>query len=157
MMDGMVAAIRSSLDENNLQQVVIMSYAAKYASAYYGPFREAVDSTPSFGDRRTYQMDPANSEEALREVAEDIDEGADIVMVKPAMFYLDIVYRAKNEFQMPLAVYNVSGEFTMIKSAAEMGRLDEKSVMMEVLTSFKRAGADLIISYAARDAAGLLK
>jgi len=153
MMDGRVGAIRTGLDENGFSQVPIMSYAAKYASAFYGPFREAAESAPAFGDRRGYQMDPPNLREAMREVALDIEEGADIIMVKPAMFYLDIVYRAKVEFGMPLAVYNVSGEFTMIKSAAQLERIDEKAILTEVLTGFKRAGADLIITYFAKDVA----
>ena len=134
-----------------------MSYAAKYASSFYGPFRDAAESTPKFGDRRTYQMDPANAREAIREVALDIEEGADIVMVKPALSYLDIIYRVKNEFNLPVAAYNVSGEFSIIKAGAKLGWIDEKRMMMEVLTSIKRAGADLILTYFAKEAAKILK
>jgi porphobilinogen synthase len=156
MMDGRVGAIRGALDQEGLQRVAIMAYAAKYASAFYGPFREAADSTPQFGDRRSYQMDPGNGDEALREVRLDIGEGADIVMVKPALAYLDIVYRVKREFGYPVAAYNVSGEYSMIKAAGKNGWLDEQTAMMEVLLSIRRAGADLILTYFAREAAQLL-
>ncbi|CQR71084.1 Delta-aminolevulinic acid dehydratase [Sporomusa ovata DSM 2662] len=152
MMDGRVAAIRASLDNSGYSNVSIMSYAAKYASAYYGPFREAADSAPQFGDRRAYQMDPANSREALREVALDIEEGADIVMVKPALAYLDIVRQVKDEFLLPVAAYNVSGEYAMIKAAAAQGLIDEPRMVIESLTNMKRAGADIIITYHALDA-----
>jgi porphobilinogen synthase len=157
MFDGRVKAIRRILDEHQFQNMPIMSYAAKYASGFYGPFREAAESTPKFGDRRSHQMDPANSREALREVQSDIDEGADIVMVKPAMPYLDIVRMVKDTFQMPTAAYNVSGEYSMVKAAAKLGWIDEERVMMEMLTGIKRAGADLILSYFAKDAAKLLR
>ena len=157
MMDGRVGAIRKALDERNFSGVAIMSYAAKYCSAFYGPFREAADSAPQFGDRRTHQMDPANADEALREVEEDLDEGADIVMVKPAMPYLDVVRRVKDTFGYPTAAYQVSGEYSMIKAAAANGWLDERRVMMESLTSISRAGADIIITYFARDAARVLR
>jgi porphobilinogen synthase len=153
MMDGRVAAIRASLDDNGLSSTPIMSYAAKYASGYYGPFREAAESTPQFGDRRSYQMDPANVEEALREVALDIEEGADIVMVKPALAYMDVIRRVKDEFGYPLAAYNVSGEFSMVKAAAANGWIDEERVVMETLTGMRRAGADIIITYHAKDVA----
>lgn len=153
MMDGRVAAIRAALDGEGYTNVPIMSYAAKYASGYYGPFRDAADSTPTFGDRRGYQMDPANAEEALREVALDIDEGADIVMVKPALAYMDIIRRVKEDFGYPLAAYNVSGEYAMVKAAAANDWIDEKRVVLETLLGFKRAGADLIITYHAKDAA----
>jgi len=153
MMDGRVGAIRNILDREGFQQVAIMAYAAKYASGFYGPFREAAESTPQFGDRRSYQMDPANTDEALREVELDIREGADIVMVKPAMAYLDIVYRVKQKFGYPVAAYNVSGEYSMIKAAGQNGWIDEKRIMMEVLLSIKRAGADMILTYFAKDAA----
>lgn len=153
MMDGRVGAIREILDQNRLQQVAIMAYAAKYASGFYGPFREAAESTPQFGDRRSYQMDPANGDEALREVELDIREGADIVMVKPAMSYLDIVYRVKQKFGYPVAAYNVSGEYSMVKAAGKNGWIDERRVMFEVLLSIKRAGADMILTYFAKDAA----
>jgi porphobilinogen synthase len=156
MMDGMVGAIRKSLDQENFHDVPIMSYAAKYCSAFYGPFRDAADSCYCFGDRSTYQMDPANSDEALREVELDIMEGADIVMVKPALPYLDIIYRVKQEFGMPTAAYNVSGEYSMLKAAAQKGWLDEKKVMYESLMSIKRAGADMIITYFAKEMAQLL-
>jgi porphobilinogen synthase len=156
MMDGRVGAIRGALDREGLQQTAIMAYAAKYASAFYGPFREAADSTPRFGDRRSYQMDPGNSDEAIREVRLDIGEGADIVMVKPALAYLDIVYRVKREFGCPVAAYNVSGEYAMIKAAGKNGWLDEQTAMMEALLSIRRAGADLILTYFAKDAARLL-
>jgi len=153
MFDGRVKAIRETLDGNGFQTIPIMSYAAKYASGFYGPFREAAESTPKFGDRRSHQMDPANSDEALREVAQDIAEGADIVMVKPGLPYLDIVYRVKERFGMPTAAYNVSGEYSLVKAAAKMGWIDEERVMMEMLTGIKRAGADLILTYFAKDAA----
>jgi porphobilinogen synthase len=156
MMDGRVAAIRKILDENNFSQTPIMAYAAKYASGFYGPFREAADSTPQFGDRRSYQMDPANADEALREVELDIREGADIVMVKPALAYLDVIYRVKQKFGYPLAAYNVSGEYSMIKAAGRNGWIDEPRIMMEVLYAIRRAGADMILSYFAKDAARLL-
>jgi porphobilinogen synthase len=157
MMDGRVAAIRKTLDENNFSQTPIMAYAAKYASGFYGPFREAAESTPQFGDRRSYQMDPANVEEALREVDLDIREGADIVMVKPALAYLDVIYRVKQKFGYPLAAYNVSGEYSMIKAAGQNGWIDEPRIMMEVLFAIRRAGADMILSYFAKDAARLLQ
>ena len=156
MFDGRVRAIRTILDENAFQNIPIMSYAAKYASGFYGPFREAAESTPKFGDRRSHQMDPANSDEALREVAADIREGADIVMVKPAMPYLDIIRRVKDTFQMPTAAYNVSGEYSMVKAAGKLGWIDQERVMMEMLTGIRRAGADLIITYFAKEAARLL-
>jgi porphobilinogen synthase len=156
MMDGRVGAIRGALDREGLQQTAIMAYAAKYASAFYGPFREAADSAPQFGDRRSYQMDPGNSDEAIREVRLDIGEGADIVIVKPALAYLDIVYRVKREFRCPVAAYNVSGEYSMIKAAGKNGWLDEQTAMMEALLSIRRAGADLILTYFAKDAARLL-
>ncbi len=157
MFDGRVKAIRQILNENNFHNIPIMSYAAKYASGFYGPFRDAAESTPKFGDRRSHQMDPANSDEALREVEQDIIEGADIVMVKPALPYLDIVRRVKDKFAMPTAAYNVSGEYSMIKAAGRNGWIDEQRVMMEALTSIKRAGADLILTYFAKDAAKLLR
>ena len=153
MMDGRVAEIRNILDENDFSNVPIMSYAAKYCSAYYGPFRHAADSAPKFGDRRTYQMDPANSLEAIREVTMDIEEGADIIMVKPALPYLDIICRIREEIDLPIAAYNVSGEYAMVKAAEKMGWIDGKKVMMETLTSIKRAGADMILTYFAIDAA----
>jgi porphobilinogen synthase len=156
MFDGRVAAIRTILDENGFKNLPIMSYAAKYASGFYGPFREAAESTPKFGDRRSHQMDPANADEALREVAQDIGEGADIVMVKPALSYLDIIRRVKDQFHMPTAAYNVSGEYSLVKAAARNGWVDEERVMMEILTSIKRAGADLILTYFAKDAAKVL-
>jgi porphobilinogen synthase len=156
MMDGRVAAIRRALDDSGYDGVGIMSYAAKYCSGFYGPFREAADSTPQFGDRRTHQMDPGNVEEALREVETDIAEGADIVMVKPAVPYLDVLTRVKERFGRPTAAYHVSGEYAMIKAAAERGWIDETRVMMETLTSIRRAGADIIITYYARDAARML-
>lgn len=156
MFDGRVKTIRNILDENHFQNIPIMSYAAKYASGFYGPFREAAESTPKFGDRRSHQMDPANSEEALREVQTDIEEGADIVMVKPALSYLDIIKRVKDTFHMPTAAYNVSGEYSMVKAASKLGWIDEQRVMMEILTSIKRAGADLILTYHAKEAAKLL-
>lgn len=157
MMDGRVAALREALDENGLDMTPIMSYAAKYASAFYGPFRDAAESPPQFGDRRSYQMDPANSDEAIREVSMDVEEGADIVMVKPALPYLDVIWRVRNTFDLPLAAYNVSGEFAMIKAAAQNGWIDGDRCMMEALTSIKRAGADLIISYHALEAARILQ
>ncbi len=156
MMDGRVAAIRKILDENSFQKIPIMSYAAKYASGYYGPFREAAESTPAFGDRRSHQMDIANSNEALREVASDIEEGADIVMVKPAGPYLDVIQRVKEKFGMPTAAYQVSGEFSMIKAAGSNGWIDEERVMMESLFAIKRAGADMILTYFSKDAAKYL-
>ncbi|HDQ04011.1 MAG TPA: porphobilinogen synthase [Deltaproteobacteria bacterium] len=156
MMDGQVAAIREALDENALEDIPIMAYCAKYASSFYGPFREAAESAPRFGDRRAYQMDPANADEAIREISLDVAEGADIIMVKPALPYLDIIYRAKQEFDLPLAAYNVSGEYSVIKAAAQAGWLDEEKTMFETLTAIKRAGADIIITYWAKDAARLL-
>ena len=157
MMDGRVGAIRGALDKAGHQQVAIMSYAAKYCSAFYGPFREAVDSAPTFGDRRTHQMDPANTDEALREVGLDLEEGADIVMVKPALPYLDVIRAVKQEFCCPTAAYQVSGEYAMVKAAVANGWLDEPRVVMEALTSIRRAGADIIITYFARYASSLLK
>ncbi len=157
MMDGRVAAIRSALDKNNFSDTPIMSYAAKFASAFYGPFREAAESAPQFGDRRSYQMDAANAREALREVALDIQEGADIVMVKPALAYLDIIHRVKTGFGYPTAAYSVSGEFSMIKAAAQKGWIDERAVTLESLLAMRRAGADILITYAAADAAEWLK
>jgi porphobilinogen synthase len=157
MFDGRISAIRSVLDSHKFLNLPIMSYAAKYASGFYGPFRDAAESTPKFGDRRSHQMDPSNSDEAMREVEEDIKEGADIVMVKPALSYLDIIRRVKDRYRMPTAAYNVSGEYSMIKAAGRNGWIDEQRVMMEVLTSIKRAGADLILTYFAKDAARLLK
>jgi porphobilinogen synthase len=156
MMDGRVGAIRTALDERQMEEVAIMSYAAKYCSAFYGPFREAAESAPKFGDRRTHQMDPANADEALREVEEDIEEGADIVMVKPALPYLDVIRRVKDAFRYPTAAYNVSGEYAMLKAAARNGWIDEPRAMMEMLTSIRRAGADIIITYYAREAARAL-
>lgn len=156
MMDGRVAAIRSALDREGFLHIPIMSYAAKYASGFYGPFRDAAESTPAFGDRRSYQMDFANVAEALREVELDIAEGADIVMVKPALAYLDVLFRVKERFSVPTAAYNVSGEYAMIRAAGRNGWIDENQVLMEVLTSIKRAGADLILTYFAKEAAGLL-
>jgi porphobilinogen synthase len=153
MMDGRVAEIREALDENSFSHVPIMSYAAKYCSAYYGPFREAADSAPRFGDRRTYQMDPANAREAIREVTMDVEEGADIIMVKPALAYLDIICRVREEIDLPVAAYNVSGEYAMIRAAAKMGWLDGRKVMMETLGAIKRAGADMILTYFATEAA----
>ena len=153
MMDGRVGAIRDVLDDNGYDNIPIMSYAAKYASAYFGPFRDAAESPPSFGDRRTYQMDTPNSEEAIREVALDIEEGADIIMVKPALPYLDIIRLVKDQFGHPVAAYNVSGEYSMVKAAHEKGWLDEKAVALETLTGIKRAGADIILTYWAKDAA----
>jgi porphobilinogen synthase len=157
MMDGMVAAIRKGLDEAGFSWLPIMSYAAKYASGFYGPFRDAAESPPQFGDRSSYQMDPCNSDEALREVALDIEEGADIVMVKPALAYLDVIRRVKDRFGVPVAAYNVSGEFAMVKAAAEKGWIDERRVTLEILTSIKRAGADMILTYHAPAVAAWLK
>jgi len=157
MMDGRVKAIRQILDKNGFEEIPILSYAAKYASGFYGPFREAAESTPQFGDRKSYQMDPANMREALREVRLDVQEGADIIMVKPALPYLDIIRAVREEFDLPVGAYNVSGEYSMIKAAAQQGWLEEERVMMEVLTAIKRAGADLILTYFAKDAARVLK
>jgi porphobilinogen synthase len=157
MMDGRVGAIREALDEAGYQEAPIMAYSAKYASAFYGPFREAADSTPQFGDRRAYQMDPANGVEALREVALDVDEGADIVMVKPALPYLDVIARVRADFGLPVAAYSVSGEYAMIRAAGQLGWLDEERAMMEALIGIKRAGADIVITYFAKDAARLLE
>ena len=157
MMDGRVGAIRRALDEKGLEHVAILSYAAKYASAFYGPFREAADSAPQFGDRRTYQMDPPNVREALREIALDLDEGADAVMVKPALAYLDVIRAARERFDAPLVAYNVSGEYAMVKAAAGNGWIDEQRVTMEVLTGIVRAGADIVITYHAKDVAQWLK
>ena len=156
MMDGQVAAIREALDENSFEDIPIMAYSAKYASAFYGPFREAAQSAPKSGDRKAYQMDPANSDEAIREIGLDVSEGADIIMVKPALAYLDIICRAKQEFDLPLAAYNVSGEYSMIKAAAQLGWLDEEKAMLESLTAIKRAGADIIITYWAKQLAQVL-
>ena len=156
MFDGRVGAIRRALDENGFQNLPVMSYAAKYASGFYGPFREAAESTPKFGDRRSHQMDPANSDEALREVAQDIQEGADIVMVKPALPYLDVIYRVKERFGLPTAAYNVSGEYAMVKAAERAGWIDGERVMMEMLTGIRRAGADMILTYFAKEAAKAL-
>jgi len=156
MFDGRVKAIRGMLDENGFQNVPVMSYAAKYASGFYGPFREAAESTPQFGDRRSHQMDPANTDEALREVALDIAEGADIVMVKPALPYLDVIQRVKERFGMPTAAYNVSGEYSLVRAAAQLGWVDGERVMMEMLTGIKRAGADLILTYFAKEASRFL-
>jgi porphobilinogen synthase len=157
MMDGRVGAIRTALDKNGFAQVAIMAYSAKFASAFYGPFREAAESAPQFGDRRSYQMDPPNGDEAMREVALDLEEGADIVMVKPALPYLDLIWRVKHEFNAPVAAYNVSGEYSMIRAAGINGWLDEERATMEVLTSIKRAGADLILTYFAKDVARKLR
>jgi len=157
MMDGMVGAMRGALDSGGFAHVSILSYAAKYASHFYGPFRDAAQSPPQFGDRRSYQMDPANGREALREVANDIEEGADILMVKPALPYLDIIRQVRDRFDYPVAAYSVSGEFSMIKAAAEKGWIDERAVALEALTSIKRAGADLILTYWAKDAARWLQ
>lgn len=156
MMDGRVEAIRLALDEKGYPEVPIMSYAAKYASAFYGPFREAAESAPQFGDRRSYQMDPANRREALKEVALDIEEGADIVMVKPALAYLDIISDVRDAFDVPVAAYNVSGEYSLVKAAGKLGWIDENRMMMEILISIKRAGADLILTYFAKEAAKIL-
>jgi len=157
MLDGMVGSIRAALDEEGFQHVCILSYAVKYASAFYGPFRDAAESPPQFGDRTTYQMDPANGDEALREAALDLDEGADMLMVKPALSYLDIIRRVKDAFPVPLAAYNVSGEFAMVKAAAAKGWIDERRVALEILTSIKRAGADMILTYFAPHVAGWLR
>jgi len=157
MMDGRVAAIRSELDENGFVNIPIMAYSAKFASAYYGPFRDAAHSAPQFGDRRSYQMDPCNKKEALREIADDIEEGADMVIVKPALAYLDVVEAAAQRFDLPIAVYNVSGEYAMVKAAAQMGWIDEKRIVMENLTAMKRAGATILITYHALDVAKWLK
>lgn len=157
MMDGRVGAIREALDESGHESLPIMAYSAKYCSGFYGPFRDAAQSAPKFGDRRSYQMDPANSDEAIREVGMDVDEGADIIMVKPALPYLDIIWRVRNAFDLPVAAYNVSGEFAMLKAAAQNGWIDYERCMMEALTSIKRAGADLIITYHALEAARLLQ
>jgi len=156
MMDGRVAAIRTLLDERGLDRVGIMSYAAKYCSAFYGPFRDAADSAPQFGDRRSHQMDPSNVEEALREVETDIEEGADIIMIKPALHYLDVISRVKMQFRQPTAAYHVSGEYAMLKLAVARGWIEERRAMLETLTAIKRAGADIIITYYARDAARIL-
>ena len=154
MMDGMIAALRTGLDAAGFENIPIMSYAAKYASAFYGPFRDAAESAPQFGDRRSYQMDPANAAEALREVTLDVAEGADILMVKPALSYLDVIRRVKQAHaEIPLAAYNVSGEFSMVKAAAANGWIDEQRITLEILTSIKRAGADMILTYSAKDAA----
>ncbi len=157
MMDGRISYIRKALDTSNFKNISIMSYSAKYCSAFYGPFREAANSAPQFGDRKTYQMDPANRMEALRETEKDIEEGADIIMVKPALSYLDIIRDCKENFNMPLAAYNVSGEYAMVKAAGKLGLIDEERVMMETLTSIKRAGADIIITYHALEAAKVLR
>ena len=151
MMDGMIAAIREALDDNNFKELPIMSYAAKYASGFYGPFRDAAESAPQFGDRRTYQMDPPNAREAMKEVELDIEEGADIIMVKPALSYLDIIHAVRQMTNVPVAAYNVSGEFSMVKAASQLGWIDEQKVAMEILTSIKRAGADMILTYFAKD------
>jgi len=157
MMDGRVGVIREALDEHKFENISILAYAAKYSSAFYGPFREAAQSTPQFGDRRGYQMDPANAREALREVEMDLDEGADMVMVKPALPYLDIIRRVRDEFDVPVAAYNVSGEYSMVKAAVQKGWLDEQRVVMEILTSIQRAGAEIILTYHAKDAARWLR
>jgi porphobilinogen synthase len=157
MMDGRVAEIRQALDENGYENLPIMAYSAKYASAFYGPFREAAESAPQFGDRRSYQMDPPNAREAIREVSLDVEEGADIIMVKPALPYLDVISRVREEFDLPLAAYNVSGEYAMVKAAGQQGWLDEERAMMEILTAIRRAGADLILTYFARPAAAKLR
>jgi porphobilinogen synthase len=153
MMDGRVGAIRAALDKSGYRDVALLAYAAKYASGFYGPFREAAESTPSFGDRRAYQMDPANVREAIKEVLSDVEEGADLVMVKPALSYLDVVRAAKEATNVPVACYNVSGEYAMVKAAAQLGWIDGKRVTLEILTSMKRAGADLILTYHAKEAA----
>ena len=157
MMDGRVAAIRAKLDEHGFPDVAILSYAAKYCSAFYGPFREAAQSTPQFGDRRSYQLDPANAREALREVTLDLEEGADIIMVKPAMPYLDIIQRVRTQFDVPVAAYNVSGEYSMVKAAARNGWIDEQRVVLEILTGIQRAGASIVLTYHAKDLARWLK
>jgi porphobilinogen synthase len=157
MMDGRVRYIREALEENSFHDIAIMSYAAKYASAFYGPFRDAAESAPAFGHRKSYQMDPPNADQAMAEIALDIEQGADIVMVKPALPYLDIIHRARRRFDCPLAAYNVSGEYMMLNSAASAGLLDKNAAMLEMLTAIKRAGADIIITYFAKDAAKLLR
>jgi len=157
MMDGRIKHIREALEENGFKDVAIMSYAAKYASAFYGPFRDAAESAPAFGDRRGYQMDPGNGNQAMAEIALDIEEGADIVMVKPALAYMDVIYRATQRFDCPIAAYNVSGEYMMVKTSAAAGLSDEEATMMEVLTSLKRAGADILITYFAKDVAKKLQ
>jgi porphobilinogen synthase len=157
MMDGRVAAIREMLDEHKFESIAILSYAAKYCSGFYGPFREAAQSAPQFGDRRSYQMDPANAREALKEVELDLEEGADMVMVKPALAYLDVIRRVRDRFDVPVAAYNVSGEYAMVKAAAQNGWLDEKRVVLEILTGIQRAGADIVLTYHAKDAARWLK
>jgi porphobilinogen synthase len=157
MMDGRVAAIREMLDEHKFENIAILSYAAKYCSGFYGPFREAAQSAPQFGDRRSYQMDPANAREALKEVELDLEEGADLVMVKPALAYLDVIRRVRDRFDVPVAAYNVSGEYAMVKAAAKNGWLDEKRVVLEILTGIQRAGADILLTYHAKDAARWLK
>lgn len=157
MMDGRVGAIRKALDSHGFENIPVMAYSAKYSSAFYGPFREAAESAPQFGDRKTYQMDPGNSDEALREIALDIGEGADIVMVKPALSYLDVIQRTKDTFNIPIAAFNVSGEYSMVKAAANAGWIDGEKVMMEILTSIKRAGADVIITYFSKEAARILR
>jgi porphobilinogen synthase len=156
MMDGRVGHLRAALDDHGLADTPILAYSAKFASAFYGPFREAVDSAPAFGDRRGYQMDPANSDEALREALLDVDEGADIVMVKPALPYLDVIHRVKEATRLPVAAYNVSGEYAMIKAAAAAGALDERAAVLEALTAIRRAGADIVITYHAKDVAAWL-
>jgi porphobilinogen synthase len=153
MMDGRIGAIRSGLDSHGFTNVPVMSYAAKFSSAFYGPFREAAESAPQFGDRRTYQMDPANALEALREVALDVEEGAELLIVKPGLPYLDVLWRVKERFELPTAVYSVSGEYAMVKSAVKMGWLDEKRAVIEMMTGFRRAGADMLITYWAKDLA----
>jgi len=157
MMDGRVAAIRKMLDTNKFENIAILSYAAKYCSGFYGPFREAAQSAPQFGDRRSYQMDPANAREALKEVRMDLEEGADMVMVKPALAYLDVIHRVRDQFDIPVAAYNVSGEYSMVKAAAQNGWLDEKRVVLEILTGIQRAGADILLTYHAKDVARWLK
>jgi porphobilinogen synthase len=157
MMDGRVGAIRAALDEEGLSDIPLLAYSAKFASAFYGPFREAADSTPAFGDRRAYQMDPANADEAVREALLDVEEGADVIMVKPALPYLDVIRRVKDATRMPVAAYNVSGEYAMVKAAAAAGHVDERAIVIETLTSIRRAGADLIITYHAKDAAAWLQ
>ncbi len=156
MMDGQVHAIRDTLDQGGFQRVGIMAYAAKFASSFYGPFREAAECAPRFGDRTGYQMDPSNADEAIREIAADIEQGADVVLVKPALPYLDVIRRAKDETRFPMAAYNVSGEYAMVKAAAQNGWIDERSAVLEVLTSIRRAGADLVLTYHAKDAADWL-
>jgi porphobilinogen synthase len=157
MMDGRVGAIRETLDEHKFENIAILSYAAKYCSGFFGPFREAAQSAPQFGDRRSYQMDPANAREAMKEVQLDLAEGADMVMVKPALAYLDVIRRARDAFDVPVGAYNVSGEYAMVKAAAQKGWLDEKRVVLEILTGIQRAGADIILTYHAKDVARWLK